>query len=118
MLTDVEAVLTRSLAEWVPAHQLGRLVGAVTSELAATWSPATAPQPEPEPTVEDLQAIEAEWPVLAAELAVVEAQCRFLVSPDVLARRALRRAEVALSRAVAAQANANRLPTPQGLTTR
>ena len=48
-----------------------------------------------EPTVEDLEAIEAEWPVLAAELAVVDAHCRFLNSPDVLARRALRRAVVA-----------------------
>ena len=53
------------------------------------------------PTVPELLAIEAEWPVHAAELAVVEAECRFMLSPDVLARRALRRAVTALTRVYA-----------------
>lgn len=54
-----------------------------------------------EPTIVELLAIEAEWPLIAAELAVVEAQCRFLGSPDVLTRRALRRAVTSLTRAYA-----------------
>ncbi len=61
-----------------------------------------------EPTVEELRQIEVEWPVEAAYLAVVEAECRFLARPDVLARRAVRRAEVALDRALADHENALR----------
>jgi hypothetical protein len=46
-----------------------------------------------DPTPSDLAAIEAEWPLIAAELDVVAAECRLASSPvDVLAGRAHRRA--------------------------
>ncbi|WP_125775347.1 DUF6284 family protein [Antribacter gilvus] len=49
-----------------------------------------------EPSFADLAAIADEWPVIAAELAVVEAECRLAESPDELAVRAHRRAVSAL----------------------
>jgi hypothetical protein len=56
---------------------------------------------EPDPT--DLAAIEADWPLIAAEIAVVEAECRLAAAPaDVLAIRAHRRA-VRAALAAAAQ---------------
>ncbi len=61
-----------------------------------------------EPTAEELRRIEAEWPIEAAYLAVVEAECRFIGRPDVLGRRALRRAEVALDRVLVEHENAQR----------
>ena len=45
-----------------------------------------------DPTPADLAAIEAEWPLIAAELYVVTAECRLATSPDELATRAHRRA--------------------------
>lgn len=46
-----------------------------------------------EPTRSHLAAIDAEWPVIAAELEVTDAECRLAASPiDVLAVRAHRRA--------------------------
>ena len=46
-----------------------------------------------EPTTADLFAIEAEWPLIAAELELVAAECRLASSPvDVLAGRAYWRA--------------------------
>ena len=45
-----------------------------------------------EPTSAALDAIEAEWPVIAAELDVLDAEIRLALSPDVLAVRAHRRA--------------------------
>lgn len=68
-----------------------------------------------EPTIEELRQIEIEWPVEAAYLAVVEAECRFFARPDVLARRAVRRAEVALDRALADHENAMRQQRLLGL---
>ena len=58
-----------------------------------------------EPSAEELAEIEREWPLIAAELAVVDAETALAVSPtDVLAhrrhRRALRRV-LAESRALA-----------------
>ena len=50
------------------------------------------------PSASELFVIEAAWPLQAAELAVVAAECRFAASPDVLARRALRRAQRARDR--------------------
>lgn len=49
------------------------------------------------PTVEDLQAIEAEQPLLDAELAVVDAECRLLTSPGPLSDAAYLRAVQALA---------------------
>jgi hypothetical protein len=44
-----------------------------------------------EPTSSHLAAIETEWPVIAAELEVTDAECRLAASPgDVLAVRAHR----------------------------
>lgn len=57
-----------------------------------------------EPTRADLDAIEAEWPVIAAELEVVEADCRLARMPsDPLAQRARRRAIRSLLAVVAKQ---------------
>lgn len=63
-----------------------------------------------EPTLTDLAAIVAEEPVIAAEVAVVDAECRLAASPDETAIRAHRRAVLALSVAVrtAVQVNTNR----------
>ncbi|MDO5698144.1 MAG: DUF6284 family protein [Dermatophilus congolensis] len=61
------------------------------------------------PTATDLAAIEAEWPIIAAELAVVDAECRLASSPDVFAVRAHRRAVGAL--AVVVREQRNHLPT-------
>lgn len=58
-----------------------------------------------EPTVEDLLAIEAEAPVLAAELAVVDAEIEFLNRPSVDSRRHLRRTQHALARVIAVHVN-------------
>lgn len=46
----------------------------------------------PEPRPSDLASIAAEWPVIEAELAVVDAECRLAASPDALAVRGHRRA--------------------------
>ena len=46
-----------------------------------------------DPTTADLFAIEAEWPVISAEMDLVDAECRLAAWPfDVLAGRAYRRA--------------------------
>jgi hypothetical protein len=45
-----------------------------------------------EPTVADLRAIEAEWPVLAAEVELVDAECRAATHPGPVSRRAVQRA--------------------------
>ena len=45
------------------------------------------------PRAADLAAIESEWPLIAAELEVTDAECRLAAAPgDVLAARAYRRA--------------------------
>jgi hypothetical protein len=49
-----------------------------------------------EPTPSDLAAIAAQEPVIAAEVAVVDAECRMAMSPDELAVKAHRRAVAAL----------------------
>ncbi|GGR49595.1 hypothetical protein J2S40_000187 [Nocardioides luteus] len=50
-----------------------------------------------EPTGDDLAAIEAEWPQIAAERDLVDAECRLLADPaDALAKRSHRRAVSAL----------------------
>lgn len=51
------------------------------------------------PSVEELAAIENEWPVLAAELAVVHAECQHLLRPSDITHRSLRRAHRALTTA-------------------
>jgi hypothetical protein len=58
-----------------------------------------------EPTRRELRAIEAEWPLIAAELAVVEAECAALQTGEEsseLDRRRLRRAQSRLTRRIAA----------------
>ena len=50
-----------------------------------------------EPSAADMAAIEDEWPLIAAELYLVEAECRLArTPPDVVAERARRRAVHAL----------------------
>ncbi|MEU4455435.1 DUF6284 family protein [Nocardioides sp. NPDC023903] len=59
-----------------------------------------------EPTGADLAAIEAEWPQIAAERDLVDAECRLLADPaDALAKRAHRRAVSALLHLMVQQAN-------------
>lgn len=59
-----------------------------------------------EPTAAELAAIEAELPLIAAGVDLVDAECRVLTSPsDALARRAHRRALSALLSLLAQQAN-------------
>lgn len=59
-----------------------------------------------EPTGADLAAIEAEWPQIAAEVDLVNAECRLLADPaDQLAKRAHRRAVSALLLLMVQQAN-------------
>lgn len=58
------------------------------------------------PTHSDLAEIEAEWPQIAAEVELVDAECRLLADPaDVLAKRAYRRAWSALLLLLVRQAN-------------
>ncbi len=58
------------------------------------------------PTHSDLAKIEAEWPQIAAEVDLVDAECRLLDDPaDVLAKRAHRRAWSALLLLLVQQAN-------------
>lgn len=58
------------------------------------------------PTHSDLADIEAEWPLIAAEIAVVDAECRLALAPaDVLAIRAHRRAVRAVLAALAQHAS-------------
>jgi hypothetical protein len=59
-----------------------------------------------EPTVADLEAIEAEWPLIAAELDLLDAQITMLYAedhggPSPLDWRRLRRAEARVTRAAA-----------------
>jgi hypothetical protein len=57
-----------------------------------------------EPTGRDLQAIEEEWPVIAAELAVLDAEIANLMTGEEsspLSRRRLRRAQARLTRLIA-----------------
>ncbi|MFJ2755215.1 DUF6284 family protein [Nocardioides sp. NPDC087217] len=58
------------------------------------------------PTRGDLAAIEAEWPQIAAEVDLVDAECRLLADPaDALAKRAHRRAVSSLLLLLVQQAN-------------
>ncbi|MEU6135403.1 DUF6284 family protein [Nocardioides sp. NPDC047086] len=59
-----------------------------------------------EPTPAALAEIEAEWPQIAAEVDLVDAECRLLAEPaDVLAKRAHRRAVSALLLLMVQQVN-------------
>lgn len=58
------------------------------------WAPASQ-----EPTTEELAAIEAEWPVIAAEVALVDAECQYLRRPSAATRAGVRSAEAAVIRA-------------------
>lgn len=85
------------------------LADTVATSLHQAWADtAHVADLDAEPDPSELAAIEAEWPVLAAELAVVDAHCRFLASPDVSTRRALRRAEAARDRTIAHHPRGNR----------
>ncbi|MFC8798014.1 DUF6284 family protein [Streptomyces griseoincarnatus] len=65
---------------------------------------------EVEPSFTDLAAIAAEEPVIAAEVAVVDAECRLAMSHDEVAVKAHRRAVAALGVALrtAVETSANR----------
>ncbi|GAB2766988.1 hypothetical protein GCM10027039_30370 [Terrabacter koreensis] len=59
-----------------------------------------------EPRPSDLASIAAEWRVIEAELAVVDAECRLAASPDPLAVRRHRRAVARLARVTRANSAA------------
>lgn len=64
-----------------------------------------------EPTPDELAAIEAEWPQIAAERDLVGAECRLLADPgDALAKRAHRRAVSALLHLMVQQINHDTTP--------
>lgn len=93
----------RAMAAQARPVDIDHLADKVATSLHLAWTtPDALDEWDVEPDEADLAAIEAEWPVLAAELAVVEAQCRFLASPDTSTRRALRRAEATRDRTIAA----------------
>ena len=50
------------------------------------WPGAGAPPVEP--SVADLEAIEAEWPLIAAEVALVDAECAYAIRPSAATRAA------------------------------
>ncbi len=70
-----------------------------------TTTPAPGPRgpgagcPPAEPSKAELEAIEAEWPVIAAEVALVDAECRYLARPSAASRAAVRAAEATVIRA-------------------
>jgi len=57
------------------------------------------------PTEAELADIDDEWPVIAAEVALVDAECRHAAAPSELTRRAIRRAEHALAHTRATHAH-------------
>ena len=66
------------------------------------------PANEDGPSVEDLDAIEVEWPLIAAEVELTNAQIRILAAqpqPTVLDWRRLRRAQARVLREAAALAS-------------
>lgn len=65
---------------------------------------------ELEPTTQELVAIEQDWHLHEAELAVVTAECQQLTHPGELTNRALRRAYKALA---VAELKAHNHPSPQ-----
>jgi hypothetical protein len=61
-----------------------------------------------EPTRDELSAIEAEWPLIAVEIAVLDAEIAALTTGEEsseLSRRRLRRAQAQLTRQIAADAH-------------
>lgn len=72
----------------------------------------TSPAEEVGPTSSDLDAIEAEWPLLAAEVSVVDAECRLLVLPGEVTVRAHRRAVARLNAVVRVRREARRQAVP------
>jgi len=80
--------------------------------------PTTAPTPPPAgPTPADLAAIEVEWPLIAAELDLVEEEIHVLTvegGPSALDWRRLRRAERRVARELLARLSTRttRRPTP------
>lgn len=75
--------------------------------------PTTTAPTDREPSAQALTAIDAEWPVIAAELAVTDAECRLAAHPgDVLAVRSHRRA---VRRLLAVMADASTTSTTSTL---
>jgi len=61
--------------------------------------PGAGCPPAAEPSKAELQAIEAEWPLIAAEVALVDAECAYAIRPSATTRAAVRAAEAAVIRA-------------------
>src|SRR5687767_4351179 len=110
---------TRAYGLAHPGHLLlrgpgsGLVVLDVLVRLTGRWTPVN----EAEPNKADIAAIEAEWPLIAAEVDLVEAECRLARTPlDTVAERARRRAMRSLLAALVQHANQgpiDRLPCIQ-----
>ena len=109
-------VLVRRLgsapAQPAPASSSLSADGTTTAPAPGLPLPGAGAPPAHGPTVAELEAIEAEWPVIAAEVALVDAECRYLARPSAASRAAVRAAEAAVIRAHLL--NASQPPTPIG----
>lgn len=66
----------------------------------------------PPPTTADLDAIEAEWPVIAAEIAVVDTEIRLAALPSLVTVRAHRRAVAHLNTVTREHSQTAHKPAP------
>lgn len=82
-----------------PSPAADGMVPAPAQALHPAWVGAIPLDARTGPTRAELEAIEAEWPVIAAEVALVDAECRHLVRPSAATRAAVRAAEAAVARA-------------------
>lgn len=86
-------------------------VGTTTPAPGPRGPGAGCPLPTDGPSTAELEAIEAEWPLLAAEVALVDAECAYLIRPSAATRAAVRAAEAAVIRAYLAHTRTTTPPT-------
>lgn len=94
----------RRLEPHHPHHCLRSAPCSLSPTAVGTTTPAPGPRgpgagcPPVEPSKAELEAIEAEWPLIAAEVALVDAECHYLTRPSAATRAAVRAAEAAVIR--------------------
>ena len=102
-------------------HPLHHCIRSAPCSLSPTAVGTTTPAPGPrgpragsalaEPSKAELLAIEAEWPLIAAEVALVDAECAYAIRPSAANRAAVRAAEAAVIRAHLAHTRTTRTPS-------
>ena len=103
--------------EPTPFHALRPVPSSLSPTAVGTTTPAPGPRgpgagcPPAEPSKAELQAIEAEWPLIAAEVALVDAECAYAIRPSAANRAAVRAAEAAVIRAHLAHTRTTRTPS-------